>query len=118
MPADSKTRIIAETSLTSDYKHRVIFSVGLNIALLAIVGLFVSLVEALLELIMQLAERFESHFTPYELAELRSHVGMVNIICSIFIFIAIIAIVIDAMWNIYVYWKRDSFARNILELLP
>ena len=43
MPVDSKTRIIAETSLTSDYKHRVIFSVGLNIALLVIAGLFVSI---------------------------------------------------------------------------
>jgi hypothetical protein len=80
MPVDSKTRIIAEISLTSDYKHRVIFSVGLNIALLAIVGLFVSLVEALLELVMRLVERFESYVPLYEMAELRSHVGMVK--CS------------------------------------
>jgi len=117
MPVDSKTRIIAETSLTSDYKLGGIFGVVLYILLLVIIGLFVSLVQALLELVMPLVERFESHIPPYVMAELRSHVDMVNNMFSILVFIAIIGIVIGVIWGIYVYWKRDSFAENILKLL-
>jgi len=117
MPVDSKTRISAETSLTSDYKLGVILSVVLSIAFLVIVGLLSSLVGELLELTMLLVERFESYVPPYMIAELRSHVGMTNALCSILIFIGIIVIVIDAVQGIYVYWKRDSFARKILELL-
>jgi ABC-type dipeptide/oligopeptide/nickel transport system permease component len=61
--------------------------------------------------------RFESHIPPYVMAELRSHVDMVNNMFSILVFIAIIGIVIGVIWGIYVYWKRDSFAENILKLL-
>jgi hypothetical protein len=116
-PVDSKTRIIAGTSLTSDAKLVSILEVVLNIVFLVIIGLFVSLEQALVELVMRVVERFQSYFPPYVMTELRLQVDKMNTMFTILIFIAVIGIVIGVIWSIYAYWKRDSFAENILKLL-
>lgn len=109
VPVDSKTRIIAETSLTSDSKTRLIGVVLENIAILFIVGM---LVYAFTDLLSTLSS-LRTWLLGKVIAKVELYVSIVNILFVILILVTIIAIVIF----IYSYWKRDSFAENILKLL-
>jgi hypothetical protein len=109
VPVDSKTRIIAETSLTSDSKTRLIGVVLENIAILFIVGM---LVYAFTDLLSTLSS-LRIWLLGEAIAKVELYVSMLNILFVILILVTVIAIV----FFIYSYWKRDSFAENILKLL-
>jgi len=112
---DSKTRIIATTQLTSDYKQYVIFTIVLGIIfLILIMALRYAIVDELIGTLMYLAERYAGSIP----ARVRAEVETLNAYFNVISFIVIAIIVIDAIWKIYVYWKRNSFAENILKLLP
>jgi hypothetical protein len=108
-PVDSKTRIIAETSLTSDSKTRLIIVVLEGIAILFIVGMLVYALTDLLSILSSLRTKLPEGVV----ANVRLYVSVMNILFVILILVSVIEIVSF----IYSYWKRDSFAENILKLL-
>jgi cbb3-type cytochrome oxidase subunit 3 len=73
---------------------------------LILYGVMFRIVDALIDLTKRLA----GHVPP----DIEAMVEMVNVL----LFITIAMIVIGIIWDIYVYWKRNSFAENILKLLP
>jgi len=105
VPVDSKTRIIAETSLTSDSKTRLIRVVLENIVILSLVGMLLYVYTDLLGLI--------STKLPGVVANVKPTVEVIN---TLFVLL-ILVLVIEIVFFIYSYWKRDSFAENILKLL-
>jgi hypothetical protein len=104
---DSKTRIVAATQLTSDYKQFIILSKVFGfLAFLILYGVRFGVVDTLINL----AKRLAGYVPP----DIEAMVEMLNVL----LFIAIAMIVIDTIWDIYIYWKRNSFAENVLKLLP
>jgi len=109
VPVDSKTRIIAETSLSSDSKTRLIRVVLENIAILFIVGMLVYAFTDLLSTLSSLSTKLPEGVV----ANVRLYVSVMNILFVILILVS----VIEITFLIYSYWKRDSFAESILKLL-
>jgi hypothetical protein len=132
-PVDSTTRIVATTSLTSDYKNIVIFSfvvAAIFSFLVWILGFsLVSALNATLDLIEMLLQDALQNLPPYTPASirtqletmparLRARIEFMNAVLNAYLFFVIIMMVVGAVLEIYTYWKRNSFAEKILKLMP
>jgi uncharacterized protein YneF (UPF0154 family) len=131
-PVDSTTRIVATTSITSDYKNIVIFNfvVAAIISILWILGfLLVSGLNTTLDLVERLLQDALQNLPPYTeasiriqlettLARLRADIEFINAVFNAYLFFVIIMMVVGAVLDIYIYWKRNSFAEKILKLMP
>jgi hypothetical protein len=132
-PVDSTTRIVATTSLTSDYKNIVIFSFAIAAIfsfLIWILGfLVVQEVNTTLDLIGRLLRDALQGLPPYvpasirtqletTAASLRADIELMNAFLNAYLFFVIIIMVVGAVLEIYTYWKRNSFAEKILKMMP
>jgi hypothetical protein len=132
-PVDSTTRIVATTSLTSDYKNIVIFSfviAAIFSFLIWILGFsLVSGLNTTLDLIEKLLQDALQNLPPYTPASirtqlettparLRADIEFMNAVLNAYLFFVIIIMVVGAVLEIYTYWKRNSFAEKILKLMP
>jgi len=132
-PVDSTTRIVATTSLTSDYKNIVIFifvAAAIISFFFSILGfLLISGLNIILDLIERLLQNALQNLPPYTEASirkqletiparLRADIEFINAVFNAGLFFVIIMMVVDAVLEIYIYWKRNSFAEKILKLMP
>jgi hypothetical protein len=132
-PVDSTTKIVATTSLTSDYKNIAILSfvvVAVFSFLIWILGfLLVSGLNTTLDLIERLLQDALQNLPPYTPASirtqletmparLRADIEFMNAVLNAYLFFVIIIMVVGAVLEIYTYWKRNSFAEKILKLMP
>jgi len=132
-PVDSTARIVATTSLTSDYKNIVILGFVIPAIfsfLIWILGFLLVLeVNTTLDLIERLLRDASQSLPPYipasirtqletTPASLRADIELVNTVLNAYLFFIIIVMVVGAVLEIYTYWKRNSFAEKILKLMP
>jgi len=101
-PVESKTRIVAATSLTTDYKNYIAYSLILNMIFLIYMGMITYFLSELSS----------------KLSVVVSNVGSELYVLYILFFALIVLTIIEVARTIYAYWKRSSFAENILKLLP